>query len=167
MLKLERGPVPNVVGFLEAHGVVCARLDFQEARVDAFSVNFRDHPVAVLSTDKNKWDRSRFDAAHELAHLAMHDDAAGVAEAEKQAHEFAAAFLMPASDIRSELPAVADWRRLKALKAEWGVSIAAVLRRAKTLEVMSEAAYVSATKVMSSRLTDAAWLSHRQGIIGA
>lgn len=151
MLKLERGPVPDVVDCLEAHGVVCARLKFQEARIDAFSVNFSDHPVAVLATDKDKWDRSRFDAAHELGHLVMHEEAAGVAEAEKQAHEFAAAFLMPARDIRSELPATADWRRLKELKAEWGVSIAALLRRAKTLEVMSEGVYVSATKVMSAR----------------
>lgn len=151
MLKLERGPVLDVIGCLEAHGVVCARLEFQEAKVDAFSVNFSDHPVAVLATDKAKWDRSRFDAAHELAHLVMHEDAAGVAEAEKQADEFAAAFLMPASDIRAELPASADWRHLKALKAEWGVSIAALLRRAKTLEVMSDGAYVSATKVMSAR----------------
>ena len=151
MLKLGRGPVPDVIGCLETHGVVCARLELQEAKVDAFSVNFSDHPVAVLSTDKAKWDRSRFDAAHELAHLVMHEDAAGVAEAEKQAHEFAAAFLMPAGDIRSELPATADWRSLQALKAEWGVSIAALLRRAKTLGAMSDGVYVSAMKVMAAR----------------
>lgn len=54
-------------------------------------------------------------------------------------------------DIRSELPATANWPRLKELKAEWGVSIASLLRRARSLEVMSESAYVSATKVMSAR----------------
>lgn len=151
MFTLDRGPVPHVIECLEAHGIVCARLEFQDARVDAFSVNFSDHPVAVLAADKDKWDRSRFDAAHELGHLVMHDEAAGVAEAERQAHEFAAAFLMPARDIRSELPATANWPRLKELKAEWGVSIASLLRRARSLEVMSESAYVSATKVMSAR----------------
>lgn len=148
---LPHGPVENVIGALEAHGIVCTRLQFREERVDAFSVNFTDHPVAVLSTDKDKWDRSRFDAAHELGHLVMHDEAAGVPEAERQANEFAAAFLMPERDIRRELPNRADWRTLMSLKGEWGVSIAALLMRARTLGVMPETTYVSATKMMSAR----------------
>lgn len=151
MWQVPRGPVLDVVATLEQHGVVCTRLAFDEARVDAFSVNFTDHPVAVLSTDKDKWDRSRFDAAHELGHLVMHEEAAGVTEAEKQAHAFAAAFLMPARDIRTHLPDRADWRRLMGLKAEWGVSLAALLMRARTLRVMTENSYVSSTKVMSAR----------------
>lgn len=149
--KLPRGPVSDVVGTLESHGVVCLRLAIDDSRIDAFSVNFDDHPVAVLGTDKDKWDRSRFDAAHELGHLVMHEEAAGVPEAERQANEFAAAFLMPAADIRRSLPNRADWALLMDLKRQWGVSIGALLMRAKTLAVMSDAAYLSATKVMSAR----------------
>lgn len=148
---LSSGPIDNVIKLVERHGIVCVRVPFGEARVDAFSVNFSDHPVIVTSTDKNKWDRSRFDIAHEVGHLVMHDEAAGVAEAERQAHEFAAAFLMPRGDIRTLLPPVADWPRLMALKSQWGVSIAALLMRARMLGVMSEAAYVNAAKVMSAR----------------
>ena len=153
---LDRGPVADVVGTIERHGVVCARLKFRDERVDAFSVNFSDHPVAVLATDKDKWDRSRFDAAHELGHLVMHGEAAGVPEAERQANEFAAAFLMPARDIRSSLPSRADWQVLMELKAHWGTSMASLLMRARTLGVMSEGAYVGATKVMSAR----GWRKH-------
>lgn len=149
--RLKRGPIAEVVGTLESHGVVCTRLRLEEARVDAFSVNFAQHPVAVLATDKDKWDRSRFDAAHELGHLVMHDEAAGVPEAERQANEFAAAFLMPERDIRRVLPRRAGWRELMELKSQWGVSIAALLMRARTLEVMPETTYVNATKVMSAR----------------
>lgn len=149
--SLSRGPIDNVIGVIEEHGVVCTRLFFSDDRVDAFSVNFADHPVAVLATDKDKWDRSRFDAAHELGHLVMHDEAAGLPEAERQANEFAAAFLMPARDIRSSLPDCADWRALISLKQEWGASIASLLRRACTLERMAESTYVSANKVMSAR----------------
>ena len=148
---IERGPIRNVVSSLEDRGVVCTQLRLAESRVDAFSVNFSDHPVAVLGADKEKWDRSRFDAAHELGHLVMHDEAAGVPEAERQANEFAAAFLMPARDIRQDLPARADWRRLMRLKSSWGVSMASLLMRARTLEVMSHGAYVSANKMMSAR----------------
>jgi Zn-dependent peptidase ImmA (M78 family) len=154
--KLPRGPVSNVVETLESHGIVCVRLAVDDARIDAFSVNFEDHPIAVLGTDKDKWDRSRFDAAHELGHLVMHEEAAGVAEAEKQANEFAAAFLMPAGDIRGALPPKADWALLMNLKRQWGVSIAALLMRAKTLRIMDEAAYLSAAKIMSAR----GWRKH-------
>jgi Zn-dependent peptidase ImmA (M78 family) len=148
---LARGPVDHVIATIEDHGIVCARLRFREERVDAFSVNFSDHPVAVLASDKDKWDRSRFDAAHELGHIVMHIEAAGVAEAERQANEFAAAFLMPARDIVGQLPERPDWRRLMELKGEWGTSIASLLMRARTLEVMSETTYVGATKLMSAR----------------
>ncbi len=148
---MKHGPIANVVETVEAHGVVCTRIHLEESRVDAFSVNFADHPIAVLATDKNKWDRSRFDAAHELGHLVMHDQAAGIPESERQANEFAAAFLMPEPDIRGALPSQADWRRLMDLKVEWGVSMAALLMRARTLGVMPEITYVTATKTMSSR----------------
>jgi hypothetical protein len=64
----------------------------------------------VLGTDKNDRARSRFDGAHELGHFVVHGDQIwGVKEVEHQAHAFAAAFLMPAGDIRDELPDRADW----------------------------------------------------------
>lgn len=148
---MPRGPVEDVIGVVEEHGVVCTRLFLGDDRVDAFSVNFADHPVAVLATDKDKWDRSRFDAAHELGHLVMHDEAAGVPEAERQANEFAAAFLMPARDIRSELPDRSDWRAFMSLKQEWGTSMASLLRRAYTLDRMADTTYVGANKIMSAR----------------
>jgi Zn-dependent peptidase ImmA (M78 family)/transcriptional regulator with XRE-family HTH domain len=157
--SVDAGPVPHVLRLLERHGACCVRLPLGEERVDAFSVNFRDRPVVVMATDKDKWDRSRFDAAHELGHLVMHDHAAGVIEAERQADEFAAAFLMPRRDIKNELPSTIDWPHLMSLKQKWGVSLAALLRRAKTLEIMRETTYVNATKIMSSR----GWRRHEPG----
>jgi Zn-dependent peptidase ImmA (M78 family) len=149
--QLGRGPIEDVVQAIERRGVVCARLRLDHERVDAFSVAFSDHPVAVLAADKKKWDRSRFDAAHELGHIVMHEESAGLPEAERQANEFAAAFLMPASSIRSELPSRADWQELLELKDKWGTSIASLLYRSRTLGVMPERTYVSATKVMAAR----------------
>lgn len=149
--SLPRGPVQDVIRTMERHGVICARLRFNEERVDAFSVAFSDYPVAVLTSDKEKWDRSRFDAAHELGHVVMHGETAGAPEVERQANEFAAAFLMPASDIRGELPTRADWQQLLDLKETWGTSVASLLYRARTLKVMPEKTYVGASKVMAAR----------------
>ena len=129
----------------------CASADFTR-EIDAFSVCFGERPVVVLGSEKAVTARSRFDAAHELGHLVLHsDDEAGTKDAERQAHEFAAAFLMPSSAIRDQLPARADWQTLMRLKTTWRVSIQALLRRALTLEVMSKQQYVSAMKAVSAR----------------
>src|SRR6266498_4297350 len=94
---LPPGPAPNVVELLESHGVAVIRLPLGSVDVDAFSLPFLDHPVIVLGTDKNDRARSRFDAAHELAHLVLHGEQVwGLKEVESQAHQIAAALLMPA-----------------------------------------------------------------------
>lgn len=160
---LPPGPIENVVRTIERHGVVTTRFRVKLEKIDAFSVHFEDRPVVVLGADKGWRDRSRFDAAHELGHLILHDPAqAGTKVIETQAHWFAAAFLMPADEIRSELPSTPDWRRLVDLKQDWHVSIAALLMRAKTLEVMNERTYIQALKVMSMR----GWRTAEPGDLG-
>jgi Zn-dependent peptidase ImmA (M78 family)/DNA-binding XRE family transcriptional regulator len=149
---LANGPVPDVAGVLEQNGVLLVRLPLDTADVDAFSLPFHDRPVVVLGADKNDKARSRFDTAHELGHLVIHGDQIwGVKEVERQAHHFAAAFLMPAEDIRDELPDRADWPVLFQLKQEWQVSLAALLMRARTLGRMSESNYLTAVKAASAR----------------
>ena len=104
------GPIADVVELLESHGVVVIRLPLDSADVDAFSLPFPDHPVVVLGSDKTDRARSRFDGAHELGHLVMHGEQIwGIKEVETQAHQFAAAFLMPANEIRDQLPTTVDW----------------------------------------------------------
>ncbi len=150
--RLPRGPVQNVAGLLEERGIVLIRLPLDTADVDAFSLPFHDRPVVVLGADKNDRARSRFDAAHELGHLVVHGDQVwGVKEVERQAHTFAAAFLMPEEDIRDELPTRADWPLLFELKQKWQVSLAALLMRARTLGRMSENNYLTAVKAASAR----------------
>jgi Zn-dependent peptidase ImmA (M78 family) len=106
----------------------------------------------VLGADKNDRARSRFDAADELGHIVVHGDQIwGVKEVERQAHAFAAAFLMPAEDIRDELPDRADWPALFELKQKWQVSLAALLMRSRALGRMSENNYLTAVKAASAR----------------
>lgn len=145
-------PIDNVVQQLERHGAVVTRAQFQVEKMDAFSVPYEDRPVVVLCADKGLRDRSRFDAAHELGHLVLHEpEDSGSKTAERQADQFAAGFLMPESGIRGELPAKPDWPQLVSLKRRWGTSMASLLYRARTLGVMSEEDYVRATKTMSAR----------------
>lgn len=149
---LPDGPIANVVRTVERHGVVVARMLLESDTVDAFSVPFADRPVIVLGKDKGRPDRSRWDCAHELGHLVMHDpDPQRSLHLENQANWFAAELLLPAAEVRDLLPSSADWKVLADLKVSWGVSMNALLQRAKSLGVMPEAAYVQALKTMSTR----------------
>ncbi len=156
-------PIEDVVRVLERHGAVTARFRVDADKMDAFSVLYPDRPVVVLGSDKGYRDRSRFDAAHELAHLLLHGpDDAGTKKAEQQAHRFAAAFLMPEHAIINELPRKANWNQLMALKQKWQVSLAALLKRAQTLGVMDDHDYTQAMKTMSARR----WRNPEPGDLG-
>ena len=123
-----------------------------------------DRPVIILGDDKAKRDRERFSAAHELGHLVMHDpENAGTKIIEDQAHRFAAAFLMPASDIRGELPRIPAWSEFLTMKRRSGVSIGALLMRARTLGVMPGNTYQQAIRYMSMY----GWRVNEPGNLGA
>ncbi len=144
--NLPPGPVGHVVRLLEAHGIIVARLRSDGPRVDAFSRWFETRPLVILWDGKGDKARSRFDAAHELGHLVMHHEAQpGDRELERQAHAFAAAFLMPADQIVDTLPRrtprANDWERLFDLRRRWGVSVAALLYRARELGTLPEAGF--------------------------
>lgn len=159
------GPIPDVVRLLERSGIIVVRFRVSIEKVDAFCVAFPDRPVVALGADKGLRDRSRFDAAHELGHLVLHglEGKVGDKATENQANEFAAALLMPAEDIRAELPSRLDWPSLLRLKAKWHVSIAALQVRAKTLGVMDDHTYAQAWKALSVR----GWRKVEPGSLGA
>ena len=151
------GPVANVVRLLEQHGVIVLRARLDTRRVSAFSFDFGTRPLVMLGDDSGDTARSRFDAAHELGHLVMHSDAEpGDGLLERQAQGFAAGFLLPARLVRNELPARFDLARLARLRQTWGVSIAALLYRARELGVMADPTYRRAVTRMSAmgRRTD-------------
>jgi Zn-dependent peptidase ImmA (M78 family)/transcriptional regulator with XRE-family HTH domain len=153
-LGLGLAPLPDVVGAVERGGVIVIRAPYGtfDERVDAFSTTDTTRPLVVLGTDKDDWNRSRFDGAHEAGHVVMHRHSTrphGQKWEETQAHAFAAEFLMPAEAIEHDLPRKFDVGEYLALKQHWGVSIQALVRRARDLGRLSQAAYVSAQKRMS------------------
>lgn len=141
------GPISNIVWLLENNGVIVARDELAAHTLDAFSEFVRDEavPYVFLGSDKASAVRSRFDAAHELAHLILHRnvDQARLANTadfkfiEDQAYKFAGAFLLPEKTFAQDLYC-ATLDSLKALKSKWLVSIGAMIKRAATLELISE-----------------------------
>lgn len=148
---LPHGPVGHLGRHMEAHGILVARLEIANDGIDAFSHAQGARPVVILGSDKADAARSRFDAAHELGHLVCHPDADPGGAQEQQAHAFAAELLMPRSHLVKLLPRRFDLGAYARLKQDWGVSIRALLYRAKTLEVISEPAYRRAVMLLNQR----------------
>jgi Zn-dependent peptidase ImmA (M78 family) len=125
----------------------------------------RLRPVVVLNPIKRDYYRQRFDVAHELGHLIMHSDAdPGGRFVEEQAHRFASELLMPAAEIRDALPATMGgnvWVSLARLKEHWGVSMQALLYRARRLGRLGDVSYRNAMTTISAR----GWRRDEPGLI--
>lgn len=136
------GPISNLIHLLESKGVLVFRLLSDCKKVDAFSLWHRERPFIFLNTEKGSGSRSRYDAAHELGHLIMHPDfMPGDRLQEEQANRFASAFLLPRESFLPECPKRLVWPHFFELKIRWKVSLAALVRRAKDLNVISEDTY--------------------------
>ncbi|MEU9018596.1 ImmA/IrrE family metallo-endopeptidase [Actinomadura sp. NPDC048394] len=147
---LGNGPVGHLARTAELHGVVVVFSPAQAAAVDAYSFDTDSRPIVILNPLKDDYYRQRFDLAHELGHLVMHADVEpGNRVVEEQAHRFAAEFLMPADELAKQLPHRANWPLLQELKEYWGVSLQALLYRARELGVMSGVTYRNAMARMS------------------
>ncbi|OLR91416.1 helix-turn-helix domain-containing protein [Actinokineospora bangkokensis] len=146
------GPVPHTIRAAEGNGVLTVFTPPQSASVDAYSVSRADRPLVLLNPAKDDYYRQRFDVAHELGHLVMHaDEEPGNTVVENQANRFAAEFLLPAAAIADHLPTRADWPRLATLKEHWGVSLQALLYRARQLGRMRDVTYRNAMTTISTR----------------
>lgn len=135
--------VSHLVRTLEAHGILVGLLPFSDSRrVDAFSTSHTPRPIMVLASDTTDVYRHRFTAAHELGHLLLHRNAQpGDLRHEREADQFAAEFLLPASRIEAQLPRRVDFTRLISLQSYWGVSVEALLYRSRELGAMSDATH--------------------------
>ena len=145
-------PIDNMTRVLENAGVVVA--DFSSSRkVDAFS-RAGARRVVVRNSETQSRSRLRFDLAHECGHLVMHVGLdASCLELEPAADAFAAAFLLPRRAFAAEFPrgGSPSWDSLRSLKRRWGVSLSAIVRRARDLRLVDALFYQRAYKQMSAR----------------
>jgi Zn-dependent peptidase ImmA (M78 family)/DNA-binding XRE family transcriptional regulator len=131
-------PISNMIHLLESKGLRVFSLAENTAQVNAYSLWRRDKPYVFLNTFKTA-ESSRFDAAHELAHLVLHQDGSVTGRsAEDQANRFASAFLIPKGDVLSILPRVYHLQQLIAAKTRWKVSVAALNYRIHKLGIITD-----------------------------
>jgi Zn-dependent peptidase ImmA (M78 family) len=135
-------PISNMIHLLESNGIRVFSLAENARTVNAYSLRRSDGtPCVFLNTFKSA-ECSRLDAAHELAHLILHQDGSVKGRsAEDQANWFAGAFLMPKSDVLAALPRIQHLQQLMYAKARWRVSLAALTYRVHKLGLISDWKY--------------------------
>ena len=162
--NLGMGPIDNIVTVVEQHGILVTSFGTSTNDVDAFSeyVETDNSSTFLIAYSNNKTSAARihFDVAHELGHICLHDWSDDIEELSKeefkmrehQANEFAAAFLLPREsfflDASSGPATIQHYRRLK---SKWKVSIAAMIRRAKNLEVITNDEYQVMIRILQRR----------------
>ncbi len=162
--KLGNKPITNLVSTLESNGLIVTRFSTETNDIDAFSRLFvhenKDIFVVALSTNKNSVARIHFDIAHELGHILLHyweDDNDLLSkelfkQKEKEAHEFAANFLLPRKEFSNDLSRYSvSLKSLVLLKEKWHVSIAAMIYRAYELSFIDKTKYSYLMRQLSSK----------------
>lgn len=145
--EIRPGPMPDVIEKLELNGILVSRIHVNADKLDAFS-QWSDRfnlPFVILSRDKASAVRQRYDALHELAHIAIHrhvppkrlNDRAFYNLVERQADQLAAHLLLPEADFANEVfsPSL---DALLTLKERWGASVGAMIMRCKSLSILDE-----------------------------
>ena len=141
---LGRQPIASVHEMLEDHGVMVYDVDAGDAKFSGLAGWAGETPVIVLAKSLDSdLPRKRFTALHELGHLVMSlptDLEKNVAE--RLSHLFAGEMLIPKDRFFAELgrerPFGVSVGELVAVKAQWGISMAAIMYRAKDLGVISD-----------------------------
>lgn len=144
----DEDPVSNMTQAAERMGVgvihrlVGDDLDGQlELLTDGLCAQRQARPL-IVSVKEQSADRLRFTIAHEIAHLVMDQHVErkrGPKQVEKEAHEFAAAMLLPLKVAKARINEHTKIEDLLELKREFGISVQAAIHRAKNCGAISVA----------------------------
>ena len=150
--NLGEGPITNMCRVLEKKaGAVITRFAGISEKVDALSVSAA-RPIVVQNPEERSPARMRFSLAHECGHLVTHFGVeTGDEITEAQADRFAGAFLLPRRTFTLDFPQGGrfEWGKLYQMKKTWGVSVSAILRRAKDLGLINDTQYSSGNAYLS------------------
>lgn len=167
---LDNGPIPDIIEVAELMGFTVISMDYDENKVDAFSsMNVIENttgettPYFVIVTgtgESSSFYRQQFSIAHEMAHWVLHQninpqelDKEEYKIMEHEANKLASIFLLPEETFGAELSArvTDEIDTYYSLKRKWNVSMAAMIKRAKDLELINADQEVKLYKQMHYR----------------
>ena len=146
--KLGLDPIEDLIDALESHNIKINQLDCDK-EFDACTF-LNDYSPVIAVNSNFPGDRQRFSIAHELGHIVL--KISDPALVEKAANRFAGAFLFPKQAVIQELGeyrSSISLEELFILKHKYGVSMQAVIYRAKDLRVINNNYYQQLFKEFS------------------
>jgi Zn-dependent peptidase ImmA (M78 family)/DNA-binding XRE family transcriptional regulator len=151
--QLGQDPIPSVMVMLEEHGYKVIEVE-APAAFDGLKAQFNGQRLIVVNQAFDAC-RRRFTALHELAHhLLVFPPDMPEQEMERLCHTFAGGVLLPASQVRAAMhPQRFHFylQEMVILKAYWGISIAAMFARAKTLGIIDDYTYAKLNRGYRSK----------------
>lgn len=150
---LPRGPVANVVDVVEGAGGIVILSHFGTAYLDGISFRSEGLPPLFFMNKDVRGDRFRLSLAQELGHIVMHTLPDDDARMQEEAYRFAAAFLMPAVDVKPYL-INAKLSTLGRVKSYWRVPIKSLLERTRDLKLITDHQYRSMTTQYNKAFRD-------------
>lgn len=176
--KLGLGPIENLQYVMESHGIIVTSSRDVGSEIDAFSQRVRikddsNHSavyIIALAIGEKPIERLRFDMAHELGHILMHSWEDSIEEIdkdafnarEKQANMFASALLLPRKTFSLDVtPYATELGYYKQLKKKWGVSMQAMMYRARQLNIITGNQF----SYMMRQVSKSGWRKHEPGDI--
>jgi Zn-dependent peptidase ImmA (M78 family)/DNA-binding XRE family transcriptional regulator len=160
--NLGNEPIRNMVELLEIKGLVVSTSKMNLEVIDAYTqvreIDGKDIYFVILGNDKGSRFRRQFDAAHELAHILLHEGYLDVTtlskeeerEIENQANDFASAFLLPRDSFGKDVSMMpTNLNHYLFLKKKWHVSVGAMIRRAFNLGAITNSQYTTLQRKIS------------------
>lgn len=154
--RLPGGPVDDVTGLIEGAGGLVLRVDFgsDDASAALVAMPADTRLWFLINTRETSGDRIRLSLSHELGHAVLHRQLPSADEGatEAEAFTFATTLLLPPDHFDQLIPldalTLTDARRLK---AQFGVSIQAIIKAAHERGRISRDRYTSLFKQLSAR----------------
>ncbi len=144
--QLGLNPIPNVLELLEEVGIKVFEVE-ADKRFDGLSAWIGESPVIAINASFDAV-RKRFTALHELGHLLLNFSPELEEQVEPLCHTFANAFLIPKPVFLRAFGQQQAGRRhkvaveeLKGIKAIYGISIQALMKRAQQLQLITYQTY--------------------------
>jgi Zn-dependent peptidase ImmA (M78 family) len=153
--RLPNGRVDSVTDVIEDAGGIVLHVDFGNDDASAAFVSSLGDPRMwfLVNTRETAGDRVRLSLAHELAHavlhryLPVHDES----RLEPEAYDFAVALTLPAPEFNCVIDDALTLSRARDLKRAYRISIQAIVREARTRNLISQQRYTSLYKQISAR----------------
>lgn len=146
-------PISYLIDLLEEKGVRVLEID-EEDGFDGLSGWVDSRPFIVLNS-LSPADRKRLTALHEYAHLSLKFDSIfSDGEKERLCHSFGSAFLLPYDALIKEIGekrSHISFYELINIKKQYGISMQAIMFRARAYGIISEHIYEAFSREISAR----------------